>query len=297
MILFLFHANQKKIIEIPSHEIIDIIRSSTEIYYPHKKTLFLDCHVSGVPRPTIQWFKQGFPLKNSETFTIKNKDDGTCELHLFMPDRWDSGRYLIRATNSVGKAELEHVINWKNTDEDMVEEFLAKKRDDKDLKKIFKSKYIKEEDWECYGVNYKSKREKEKEVDPKKKLKFITHLSNQTVSVGSVLSMKCFVDGSCPQYLWYKEDMPIVHGRKYYMKTKRDGKVELDVRNVQTSDAGTYYLVCKNWTGEIETKAEVTVYQNPFQKIDPPVFGGTIAGIINVCTVLNVFNVVVSVLL
>lgn len=246
----------------------------------------MDCHVSGVPQPTIKWFKQGFPLANNDTFTIRNKDDGTCELSLFMPDRWDSGKYLIRATNCVGKAELLHVINWKNTDEDMVEEFLAKKKDDKDLKKIFKSKYIKEEDWECYGINYKSKREKEKEVDPKKKLKFITHLSNQTVPVGSVLTIKCFVDGSWPQFTWYHEDMPLIHGKKYYTKIYRDGKVELNVRKMQMNDGGTYRLVCKNWTGEIETKCEVTVYQNPFQKIDPPVFIGTLAGI---CSCLYVF--------
>lgn len=234
--------------------------------------------MSGEPSPKIEWLKDNQFIQNDEKYTIKNHEDGTCELYILLPHRLDSGKYVIRATNSLGKVELEHIINWKNTDEDMVEEFCGKKKDDRELKKLFRSKYIKEEDWDCYGSGYKSHRAKKEEVDPRKRLRFITHLKDQVIPAGHHLQLKVLCDGSWPQYGWYKEDMPIVHGRKYHMRIKKDGMVELCIKNMEMSDAGTYRLVCQNYTGKIETKAKVTVFDNPFQKVDPPVFSGTISG-------------------
>lgn len=223
--------------------------------------------------------RNGLYVYKGEKYLFKHLEDGTVQLHIANPTRWDSGKFLVRASNRVSTVELRHVLSFKENEDDLVANIEHKKKNQEDLKKLRKSKYIKEADWELYGDHYDSpKRAQEKQYDNRYKLKFITHLSDQIVPTGSVLSFKCFVDGSYPQFAWFKEDMPIVHGRKYYMKAQKGGKVELDVRNITKDDAGEYRLVCKNYANEIETKAKVTVYENPLQKKDPPHFVGTLAG-------------------
>lgn len=261
-------------------------RPINETYSEHNHEIVLDCHIRGEPKPKIQWLRQGLFLNNDEKHLIRNHEDGTTELIIICPDRWDSGKYQLRIKNIHGKLQTEHILNFKNSIDDFVAEYLQTDvKHKKELEKLRKSKYIKEADWELYGDQYTSRRHKpEKQYDKRYMLKFITKLSDQMVSVGSVLTLKCLVDGSYPQFAWYKEDMPIVHGRKYYMKTKRDGMVELDVRNMTTRDAGTYRLVCRNYANEIETKANVTVFENPYQKIDPPLFVSTLEG--NMCCVV-----------
>lgn len=218
-------------------------------------------------------------MKNDGKYLIKHKENGTVQLLIANPTRWDSGKYAVRATNRVSEAELKYHLSFKENEDELVANIEHKKKNDQDLKKLRKSKYIKEADWELYGDSYESpKKSKDKQYDSRYKLKFITKLSDQIVPTGSVLSLKCFVEGSYPQFAWFKEDMPIVHGRKYYLKAHKDGKVELDVRNINKDDAGVYSLICKNYAGEIETKAKVTVYENPLQKVDPPRFVGAISG-------------------
>lgn len=218
-------------------------------------------------------------IKNDGKFLLKHKEDGTVQLLIANPTRWDSGKYTVRATNRVSDIELKYHLSFKENEDDLVANIEHKKKNADDLKKLRKSKYIKEADWELYGDSYDStKKSKDKQYDARYKLKFITHLSDQIVPIGSVLTLKCFVEGSYPQYAWFKEDMPIVHGRKYYLKAHKDGKVELNVRNMTKDDAGIYRLICKNYAGEIETKAKITTYENPYQKKDPPHFIGAMSG-------------------
>lgn len=267
-----------------------VILKFLEIYHEYSDELILETHVRGEPKPKIEWLRGGLFLKSDGKYLIKHKEDGTVQLLIANPTRWDSGKYVVRATNRVSEAELKYHLSFKENEDELVANIEHKKKNAEDLKKLRKSKYIKEADWLLYGDSYVSpKKSNEKQYDNRYKLKFITHLTDQIVPTGSVLSLKCFVEGSYPQYAWFKEDMPIVHGRKYFIKAHKDGKVELDVRNTTKDDAGQYKLICKNYAGEIETKAKVTVYENPLQKVDPPRFVGAMTGSIVLCTVSRQF--------
>lgn len=242
-----------------------------------QKEILLECHVRGEPRPTIEWLKDGLYIVNDLKHFKKYLDDGTCQLFVNSPDFWDSGKYVCRATNRAGEEDCIYVMTvvdpkikaiLAGTDVKKEERITSRHLNDSDI-----------DDDDDDEELYKSRRSRlGKEYDYRYKLKFITHLMDKTVREGSDLVYTCYVDGKFPQFQWYKDDMPIVKGRKYRQKTRRDGKVSLRIINITPDDAGVYKLMAKNYAGEIETSAIVTVFNNPYVQFVPPIFTSTVLG-------------------
>lgn len=64
------------------------------------------CRIHGIPKPEVQWFKDGQKIKKSEDrLTIDNPSDVVHNLLVKQCTREDSGVYKVLATNANGKAE------------------------------------------------------------------------------------------------------------------------------------------------------------------------------------------------
>lgn len=220
--------------------------------------------------------------KSTTKYYFRKFDDGRQQLTIFQPKKEDSGRYVCRARNSLDKTDMVYYLNYKNSDEDVIKVFedeLHKKTD-----KPISSRHLRAK--ECvYSPEdenlikwSEARSQHEKEYGYNYKLHFVTRLLDKTVPEGSNLKFTCYVDGKYPQFMWYKDDMPIVQGRKYRQKQRRDGKVTLEVINVNEKDAGVYKIEARNYAGTIESKSVVTVYQNPYIQFVPPIFASTILG-------------------
>lgn len=234
--------------------------------------------------PETIWIINGtFLHKISGTkYFFRKWDDGRQQLTVFQPRKEDSGRYVCRARNSVDKTDMIYYLNWKNSDEEVIKEFEDKLH--KKIEKPVRSRHLRPRECEYkpedeYLIKWSEERNHhEKEYPFNYKLRFVTHLQDKTVLEGTNLKFTCYVDGKYPQFMWYKDDMPIVQGRKYRQKLRRDGKVTLEVINVTTDDAGVYKIEAKNYAGVILSKSTVAVYQNPYIKFTPPMFASTILG-------------------
>lgn len=67
------------------------------------KVTFL-CHVDGHPAPSIEWLKDGLPIRDNPDYQTKY-ENGLCTLTIEETFAEDSAKYVCRATNSVGGAE------------------------------------------------------------------------------------------------------------------------------------------------------------------------------------------------
>lgn len=65
--------------------------------------LVLECHVVGIPSPTVSWFKDEINVDNSPEYVI-TKINGSCCLKVRQAMSTHSARYTCRAINPGGEA-------------------------------------------------------------------------------------------------------------------------------------------------------------------------------------------------
>ncbi|XP_056911819.1 obscurin isoform X3 [Takifugu flavidus] len=68
------------------------------------QTVKLACKVTGVPKPSIIWYKDGRPVEADPHHIIIEDPDGSCTLILDNMTADDSGQYMCFATSSAGNA-------------------------------------------------------------------------------------------------------------------------------------------------------------------------------------------------
>ena len=78
------------------------IRGIIDSWVETKSDGVLKCMVTGEPRPTIKWFKDGVLLKASGRVQIEEQEDGTCLLHVKNAALADEGMYKCLAENKHG---------------------------------------------------------------------------------------------------------------------------------------------------------------------------------------------------
>ena len=91
---------------------------TTDYYKIEVDDLILEVHVRGVPNPTLRWTRDGVDLdiENSDKFLVMREPDGVYKLCIHDPQRIDSGRFAIEASNEAGKEEIRHQIRFLGKD-------------------------------------------------------------------------------------------------------------------------------------------------------------------------------------
>lgn len=256
-------------------------RSIKDTYHGKINELVLDCHVRGLPTPTITWVKDGVKIEPSDKYQQIDHEDGTCELIISDPVQYDSGKYVCQAENRVDKAEISHVVQLQAKDirpgsparepAPKVEE-AAKPEEKKEEKKKEEKKKKKDE-----PVGGGRRHEAAPPPDPKKNLYFGNFLANRTVPEGSNLRMSVYINGPDPQCRWFKNEQPIVYGPKSKAACQ-DGLAVLVLSKLSVDDSGEYKLVARNPDSEIVTTCHLHVYETVKEDKTAPVFTVGIKG-------------------
>lgn len=68
----------------------------------------------GVPTPKITWARDGVELEveNSDKFFVMREPEGIYKLCIHDPQKIDSGRFIIEASNRAGKEEIRRTIKF-----------------------------------------------------------------------------------------------------------------------------------------------------------------------------------------
>lgn len=72
-----------------------------------------DCLVSGKPKPDVEWFKEGEPIKAGEEVQIYEEDGIHC-LWLKKACLWDSGSYSCAAFNPKGQTSTSWLLTVRS---------------------------------------------------------------------------------------------------------------------------------------------------------------------------------------
>ena len=81
------------------------VRKPADISVADKKQARLECEVNGIPIPTVEWFKNGILLQNSDNIQIECKNKVINILTIKSVNSEFSGTYAMKAKNEIGEAE------------------------------------------------------------------------------------------------------------------------------------------------------------------------------------------------
>ncbi|VDK50737.1 unnamed protein product [Anisakis simplex] len=86
-------------------------------------------------------------------------------------------------------------------------------------------------------------------------------LEDIVANVGDLIAtLSCEVDGvPTPRIKWFKDDEELKIAAEKYTSSFKKGVVELDVKNIEKSDEGTYTMRATNEIGSVESKASLVV--------------------------------------
>lgn len=108
MLSFVLAINQQiEIIHISeTHQQIlppDFTKNLKSVDVLESSPLSMECHVTGIPSPTISWYRDDQSIDSSPEYII-TKINGTCCLKIRQAARHHSARYTCRANNPGGEA-------------------------------------------------------------------------------------------------------------------------------------------------------------------------------------------------
>lgn len=282
---------------------INYINISLDTYRLNTNELILETGVRGQPAPKVQWFKDSVEIEKSERFHIFNHSDGTCELVIDYPSTKDSGKYIVKAESSAGKAEIAHLVTFAGKDHHIADNIhgvfhadknlLKAKLAEMELPKEQKHPEVSESEGEEGKGKGKSKgkarakKDEEEEValptadtptsDTLKKrekvigIHFPTTARDRVVAEGSKVKISCFLAAKEPQVKWFKNEEQIQNSAKIRGRYV-EGLCTLEITSATEEDSGEYKCWARDETGEASTFCRLKVYADPGSADVPPTF-------------------------
>ena len=80
------------------------IRKPVDLNIIEKKPFKVDCEVTGIPMPTVEWYKNENRLEQSDNLKIENKNQLNM-LNIKVANLEHAGNYKVKATNTCGTIE------------------------------------------------------------------------------------------------------------------------------------------------------------------------------------------------
>lgn len=209
-----------------------------------------------------------FTIRPSFKYALLEEAHGVYKLEVYKPAAKDSGKYVCRAKNSVGEAEIIHTV-----------QFIGKplhfhlhgirhahneyqKEKEETAKRAMEDALKAKEEYELRRIGKLPpivKKEETPNVPQKDKLKFVTQLRDRTALIGNKLKLTVSVLGPDPNIRWLKDGNPIQYGPSVRNLTV-EGMSVLEILKLTTNHTGEYKCVARNNSCDVETACYVKVY-------------------------------------
>lgn len=231
----------------------------------------------GDPKPRVAWYKEGVQLVG-DRYRQEELTDGVCQLIISEPVPADTGAYACVAENKIRREQTAAFVEFEGR-EAAIYNLTAKPEEEvipvaapAPKKKVMRK---------GKAAKGKAAEEEAGPVDMKNRLKFVAHLNDRTVPVGSKMKLMCLVDGPEPNIKWTKNGAGIVFTPRVKNATK-EGTALIEFLEVLREDEGEWKCAAKNSAGEITSVCHLTVFEMPATDIIPPTFSRPISGNLNV---------------
>ncbi|KAK3875075.1 hypothetical protein Pcinc_020036 [Petrolisthes cinctipes] len=188
----------------------------------------LECHVTGLPSPTVTWFHNTKPIK--ETPDCKISFDGQAAT-LVMSEAFpkNAGTYTVVAKNSAGEAQCSASVSVKGR--------IPTETSDSEVTSDI-------------------------DVEPVKPAVQLA-LKDTTVKEGKTARLDCVIVGQPePEVIWYHDDTPVKESSDFKLLFHGD-RCSLIIQEAYLEDAGIYRVVAMNSAGEASTACFLTVEPMP----------------------------------
>ncbi|KAG0730306.1 Muscle M-line assembly protein unc-89 [Chionoecetes opilio] len=193
----------------------------------------LECQVTGLPAPTVTWFHNNKPVK--ETPDCKIAFDGSVAT-LVMAEAFpkNAGMYTVVAKNSAGEGKTSANVSVKGR--------IPTETSDSEVTS-------------------------DVDVEPVKPSVQLA-LKDTTVTEGQSGRLDCVIVGQPePEVIWYHDDTPVKESNDFKLLFHGD-RCSLVIREAYLEDAGIYRVVAVNSAGEASTACFLNV--DPAPELPPP---------------------------
>lgn len=276
--------------------------SPTDQYHLNTNELVIDGHLRGQPFPSVFWVRDGQTVDPDGTLQQFEHADGTVEFIVTNPQRWNSGKYICKAENYLGRAEMGHWVAFEGRemalDENIhsvyhVDHHKLKEREEQERQKQEEAREDEEdrlaeekaaeEAAEAAGTFRRGKpqpisRSQKILNEVKTKIVMSAQLTNRVAAVGSKVKLSCYVEGHEPHFAWLKDGQPMSYLAGNVRNSSRDNLGVLEFFDVQLRDSGEYTCVINNIAGELKTSASLLVYEDLVHVEVAPTFTRGIRG-------------------
>ncbi|XP_066957162.1 uncharacterized protein [Macrobrachium rosenbergii] len=201
----------------------------------------LECHVTGTPTPTVAWFHNSKPVK--ETPDCKIAFDGQVAT-LVMSEAFpkNAGVYTVVAKNSAGEAQCSANVSVKGR--------IPTETSDSEVTSDI-------------------------DVEPVKPTIQLA-LKDTSVKEGKSARLDCVIVGQPePEVIWYHDDTPVKESNDFKLLFHGD-RCSLIIQEAFLEDSGIYRVVAMNSAGEASTACFLNVEPEP-EMTPPPVSAPAVA--------------------
>lgn len=230
--------------------------------------LGIEVHCVGTPRPQVSWFHDMFAVRPSFKYTLLEEAHGVYKLEVYKPAAKDSGKYVFKAHNPVGDAEITHTVQFigkpKHFHMHGIRHAHTELQKDKEeaAKRAMEDALKAKEEYELRRIGKLPPivhKDDTPQVPQKDRLKFATQLRDRTSLIGNKVKLAVSIMGPDPNVRWLKDGNPLQYGPNLRNLTA-EGMSIIEINNLTTDHTGEYKCVARNNNCEIFTSCYLKVY-------------------------------------
>ncbi|XP_078701899.1 obscurin-like [Branchiostoma floridae x Branchiostoma belcheri] len=257
-----FHPSGRRNLEVQTAEFTEPLKN---LSVNEGSEVRLDCRVTGLPKPTVFWFKDGSEVRPLRLGAEIRAQEDLHTLYIPVADSSHEGVYMCRTENAAGVATCSSMLHVQgaprstSSGEEHVSSCISSFSPMTNTSGSSTCENLTDHASETNSAEGWCTPEQLSDVEGSPE--FIKELESLHAVQGSAVIFECEVTGSpAPAVSWYKDGQPLVEdGDHIHYESRDDGTFLLTIIDVQNQDVGTYTCRASNTVGDVVTHADLLV--------------------------------------
>ncbi|KAI8485784.1 hypothetical protein Bbelb_364940 [Branchiostoma belcheri] len=292
-----FHPSGRRNLEVQTAEFTEPLKN---LSVNEGSEVRLDCRVTGLPKPTVFWFKDGSEVRPLRLGAEIRAQEDLHTLYIPVADSSHEGVYMCRTENAAGVATCSSMLHVQgaprstSSGEEHVSSCISSFSPMTNTSGSSTCENLTDHTSETNSAEGWCTPEQLSDVEGSPE--FIKELESLHAVQGSAVIFECEVTGSpTPAVTWYKDGQPLVEdGDHIHYESRDDGTFLLTIIDVQNQDVGTYTCRASNSVGDVVTHADLLVSGENCTPVHTPVYTPVHTHLTYTCRAANTVGDVVT---